>query len=37
MRQTYKLAKENPQTIFVSLSPGWVKTGKEVEHIYFIR
>ncbi|PVF96976.1 NAD(P)-binding protein [Serendipita vermifera] len=23
---TYKLAKENPQAIFVSLSPGWVKT-----------
>lgn len=25
--QTYKLAKENPSVIFVSLSPGWVKTG----------
>lgn len=25
--QTYKLAKENPKLITVTMSPGWVKTG----------
>ncbi|CAG7849015.1 SubName: Full=Related to ketoreductase {ECO:0000313/EMBL:CCA67370.1} [Serendipita indica DSM 11827] len=28
---TYKLAKENPKAIIVSISPGWVKTADELD------